>query len=273
MRQYDEPIGDHSMVPTYLVSRLVRREAKVALGGDGGDELFGGYTHYSWLLREERLRGYAPKFVRQLAGSAAAHLVPPGVRGRNHVIGLAGDTGDSIAGINVFFDRVTRERLMRGLPRGGGEQTPEAYRASLADASYPPVRRAAETDFRTTMVDAYLVKVDRASMLIDFAFGRVPDCLKATESERKILLRRLAARLLPAELDLKRKQGFSMPLDRWFDGDWGRFMTGVLRESNTFDRATVEALIRDQARGRTNATRLFALTFFELWKREYRVSL
>ena len=51
VRQYDEPIGDHSMVPTYLVSRLVRREAKVALGGDGGDELFGGYTHYSWLLR------------------------------------------------------------------------------------------------------------------------------------------------------------------------------------------------------------------------------
>jgi asparagine synthase (glutamine-hydrolysing) len=287
VRQYDEPIGDHSMVPTYLVSRLVRREAKVALGGDGGDELFGGYTHYSWLLREERLRSYAPRIVRKLAGSAAAHLLPPGVRGRNHIIGLAGDTGYSIAHINVYFDRLTRERLLRGRVRLDDDETPEAYRASLVDASYPPVRRAAETDFRTTMADAYLVKVDRASMLnsleirapfldhrvIDFAFGRVPDCLKATESERKILLRRLAARVLPPELDLKRKQGFSMPLDHWFDGDWGRFMTTVLRESDTFDRATVETLIKDQARGRTNATRLFALTVFELWKREYRVSL
>ncbi len=288
VRQYDEPIGDHSMVPTYLVSRLVRAEAKVALGGDGGDELFGGYPHYSWLLREERLRSYMPKLLRSAAGSAAAHLLPPGVRGRNHIIGLAGDTGDSIASINLFFDRVTRQRLLRGLARSGANgETPESYRAALVDASYPPVRRAAETDFRTTMADAYLVKVDRASMLnslevrapfldhrlIEFAFGRVPDCLKATESERKILLRRLAARVLPPELDLKRKQGFSMPLDRWFSGDWGRFMTDVLRESDCFDRVTVEALIRDQSRGRTNATRLFALTFFELWKREYRVTL
>jgi asparagine synthase (glutamine-hydrolysing) len=286
VRQYDEPIGDHSMVPTFLVSRLVRREAKVALGGDGGDELFGGYTHYSWLLREERLRSYAPKIVRRLAARAAARL-PAGIRGRNHIIGLGGDTGDSIAHINVFFDRFTRQRLLRGRAQRERGESPEAYRASLAPASYPPVRRAAETDFRTTMVDAYLVKVDRASMLnslevraplldhrlIDFAFGRVPDCLKANESERKILLRRLAARVLPPELDLRRKHGFSMPLDRWFDGEWGRFMTSVLRESDTFDRATVESLIKEQGRGRTNATRLFALTFFELWKREYRVSL
>jgi len=283
-RQYDEPIADHSMVPTYLVSRLVRRHATVALGGDGGDELFGGYHHYQWLLREERLRSYAPRPLRRLAGAAAAHLLPVGTRGRNHIIGLSHDTGYSIAHINVYFDQRTRKALLR--PAGVAlDGVPERYRAALTDPHDSPVRRGTEADFRTTMADGYLVKVDRASMLnsleirapfldvpmIEFAFGRVPDALKVTERERKILLRRLGAKLLPPQLDLTRKQGFTMPIEQWFAGEWGRFMEATLRRSDVFDRKTVDSLIASSAR--VGAHRIYALAFFELWRREYGATL
>jgi asparagine synthase (glutamine-hydrolysing) len=283
-RQYDEPIADHSMVPTYLVSRLVRRHATVALGGDGGDELFGGYHHYQWLLREERLRSYAPRPLRRLAGTAAAHLLPVGTRGRNHIIGLSHDTGYSIAHINVYFDQRTRKALLR--PTGFAiDGVPERYRATLTDPHDSPVRRGTEADFRTTMADDYLVKVDRASMLnsleirapfldvpmIEFAFGRVPDDLKVTERGRKILLRRLGAKVLPPQLDLTRKQGFTMPIDQWFQGEWGRFMEATLRRSELFDRKTVDSLIASAAR--VGAHRIYALAFFELWRREYGATL
>ena len=87
--------------------------------------------------------------------------------------------------------------------------------------------------------------------LIGFAFGRVPDRLRATETDRKVLLRMLAARLLPKELDLTRKQGFSLPLAAWFKGDWGRFVEEVLREADPalFDRGVIDKLIREQRPG------------------------
>jgi asparagine synthase (glutamine-hydrolysing) len=110
--------------------------------------------------------------------------------------------------------------------------------------------------------------------LIEFAFARVPDRLRATANERKILPRRLAARLLPAGLDLTRKQGFSIPLAKWFKGDWGRFIEDVLtsREADLFDRQMVRQLLAGQRTGLSNTPRLFALTMIELWRREYRVT-
>src|SRR5688500_13305471 len=84
-RQYDEPLGDSSMLPTYLVSRLIRQHATVALGGDGGDELFGGYTSYAGTLRQNHVRGLIPSPVRWLMGSAAKHVLPRGFKGRNYM--------------------------------------------------------------------------------------------------------------------------------------------------------------------------------------------
>jgi len=138
------------------------------------------------------------------------------------------------------------------------------------------------------MVDDILVKVDRASMLtslevrapfldpriIEFAFGRVPDSLRAANGEKKILPRRLAARLLPRQLDLSRKQGFGVPLAAWLKGGFGTFVEDVLgqADASVFDREGLRRLIRSQRRGLVNSHRLFALTMFELWRREYRVT-
>jgi asparagine synthase (glutamine-hydrolysing) len=291
-RQYDEPIGDSSIVPTYLVSRVIRQHAKVALGGDGGDELFGGYLHHSWIQRQDRIRRWIPQSMRSGLYEIAANVLPVGLRGRNYFMGVTADSAYSIAHVNLYFDSWMRRRLLAsGLNRRPGHDgTPEQYRVGLCNSEYSMVRRVTETDFRTTLVDAYLVKVDRASMLaslevrcpwldhrlVEFAFARVPDALRVTETERKVLPRRLAKGLLPSKLDLDRKQGFAIPLSSWFKGRWGQFVETVLTDcdSDLFNRGAIQRLITGQRLSYVDNTgRLFALMMFELWRREYKVAV
>ena len=288
-RQYDEPIADSSMVPTYLVSRLIRQHATVALGGDGGDELFGGYYQHSWVQQQNRIGDWLPRPAQRAARSAVTRLMPVGAKGRNYLLGLTAGHPFNIVQFNVIFDADARQRLLAPLgarrPAPGG---PETYKAALCLDRATPLQQATALDFRTYLPDDILTKVDRASMLcslevrapfldtrlIDLAFRRIPDRLRATARERKILLRRLAERVLPSGLDLTRKQGFVMPLDKWFKGDWGRFIEAVLTspESTLFDREVVRQLLTGQRVGFSNTYRLFALTMLELWRREYRIS-
>ena len=282
-RQYDEPLADSSMVPTYVVSRLIRREATVALGGDGGDELFGGYHHYEWVRRQDLVRRLLPGPLRGVV-SAGARALPMGLRGRNYLIGSARDIGWSIAHANVYFDPATRARLLGGAD-GRVDEEPERAKGRLG-LGHSAVQRAMAMDFRSYLVDDILVKVDRASMLaslevrapfldpriVELAYGRTPDHLRAWKGKRKIILRALARRVLPPAFDVARKQGFSIPLDAWFAGDWGRHVREVLRGSDAFDRRVIAELLAGQERGLRNAHRLYALAMFELWRREYRVS-
>jgi asparagine synthase (glutamine-hydrolysing) len=289
-RQYDEPIADSSMVPTYLVSRLIRREAAVALGGDGGDELFGGYPHHSWVQQQARAGGWIPSFARVALRFATNHLTPVGMKGRNYVLGLTAPPPYNIVQFNVLFDACARTRLLA--PLGGRprpSETPEAYKAALCATGDSPLRQTTALDFQTYLVDDILVKVDRASMLcslevrapfldprlIDLAYRCLPDRLRATRDERKILPRRLAKKLLPASLDLTRKQGFSLPLQAWFKGEWGRYLKDVLTTNNgdLFDTRVIRELLNGQRTGFTNTHRLFALLMVELWRREHNISI
>lgn len=285
-RQYDEPMADSSMVPTYLVSRLIRRDATVALGGDGGDELFGGYVHYEWVRRQDIIRRMVPSPLRSMT-SAFGRALPVGVRGRNYLLGTGRDIDWSIAQANIYFDVESRKRLLA--PSGiTVDETAERAKAMLS-IGRTAVQRSMTMDFRSYLVDDILVKVDRASMLtslevraplldpriIEFAYGRVPDQFRAWKGQRKVLLRKLARKLLPRELDITRKQGFSIPLHKWFSGDWGRYMREILMQADPslFDPKAIQSLITGQERGLGNTHRIFALTMFELWRREYKPSI
>jgi asparagine synthase (glutamine-hydrolysing) len=143
-------------------------------------------------------------------------------------------------------------------------------------------------DVENYLAEDILVKVDRASMLnslevraplldyrvIEFAFGKVPSELKATLRGRKLLLKKLATRLLPPGFDTRRKQGFSIPLASWLRKDsWqGLFRDALLGADSFFNPKLVTELLDGQAKGRSNGERLFALVMFELWRREYRVA-
>lgn len=289
-RQFDEPISDASMVPTFLVSRLIRQQATVALVGDGGDELFGGYTRYGWIERQERTRQMTPAPLRRWVGANAARWLPPGLRGRNYMLGLGADLAHSIAHVSLNFDAISRQRLlMPAGTNGRAHSVPEAVRAALCRPDLTPLQQATRVDFQTRLVDGYLVKVDRASMLtsleirapwldhrlIEFAFGRVPDRFKVAPRTSKILPRQLARRLLPGDIHLRRKRGFSPPLPAWFKQEWGSYMRGVLAEADPhlFNRHAIEHLLYLQAHGYSNFQRLFALTIFELWRRAYQIEL
>jgi asparagine synthase (glutamine-hydrolysing) len=286
-RQYDEPIADSSMVPTHLVSRLVRQSCTVGLGGDGGDELFGGYHLYNVVLAQQAVRTVLPGAARRGVSTLAARL-PVGFRGRTYLSGLDAAPLTAVARAGLYFDETTRRALvpmLADLPPGG----PEAFRRARAAEGRTLVQQMTRADFGSYMVDDILVKVDRASMLaslemrapfldqriIEFAFGKVPDRLKASVRHRKILLRMLARRVLPPALDVTRKRGFSIPLRAWMRGSWGKFMRDTIRTAapGLFDQPVVERLFAAQERGLSNQARLFTLTMLELWRREYAVGL
>jgi asparagine synthase (glutamine-hydrolysing) len=291
-RQFDEPMADSSMIPTFLVSRLIRQHATVALGGDGGDELFGGYQHYSSLMQLQSARRLVPRPARAALASVAPSVLPLGFKGRNYLIGLGANDQRSVAYCNMYFDAASRARLVPVLRRREESEllAPELAKASLVNGHRPLVAQAMAVDFMTYLVDDILVKVDRSSMLaslevrspwldpriLDFAFSSVPTAEKITRTERKVLPRRLAQRLLPPNLDLHRKQGFSLPLNAWFRGQWGEHVKAVLldgSDGSPFDHDEVRRLLRSQERGYQNTHRLFALMIFELWRREYRIEI
>jgi asparagine synthase (glutamine-hydrolysing) len=287
-RQFDEPIIDSSMIPTYLVSTLIRGHCTVALGGDGADELFGGYEHYSRLLWLHGRINPVPRIISTSARAFASRMLPVGAKGRNWLQALDTDFERQVPLIASYFDAQARQRLLRGYRHWPlrAEEIREARLPRGGDL----LQRATRADFENYLAEDILVKVDRASMLsslevrapfldhriVEFAFGKVPSQLRATSAGRKLLLRRLTERLLPAEFDRVRKQGFAIPLASWLREErWNRFFRDVLLDplQTTFDHSAIADLFRGQARGRANGERLFALVMFELWRREYGVEV
>ena len=285
-RQFDEPMVDSSMIPTFLVSQLVRQHCTVALGGDGGDELFGGYGHYSRLQWMQSKLGPVPRPLRNGISLAAEKLLPVGVKGRNWLQGLGVELGKGLPLIASCFDATTRRRLLAA--QSGWCPQAEDVLTRRVPLHPDLLQRATRMDFANYLPEDILVKVDRASMLnslelraplldyrlIEFAFGKVPSHLKATAQNKKILLKRLTSCLLPPEFDRQRKQGFSIPLGEWLKGGPFRALfQEVLRDpACSFDSGMVNSLLRGQDKGLSNGERLFALVLFELWRREYGVT-
>lgn len=285
VQQFDEPIIDSSMIPTWLVSQLVCQHCTVVLGGDGGDELFGGYGHYNRLLKLKSWFGWSPLLVRRFLSMRAMSCLPVGFRGRNWARALDSDLSYDLPLLAIYFDKATREKLANITPDSVGvaerifsERVPE-----ISDL----IQRATRTDFRNYMSEDILVKVDRASMMnslevrapfldyriIEFAFERVPSSLKVCGNARKIILKSMCEKLLPSEFDLQRKQGFSIPLNEWLkEGPFREMFWSVLLDDHAFfDRAIVTDLLDKQDNGYRNGERLFGLVQFDLWRREYNV--
>lgn len=284
-RQFDEPMVDSSMIPTFLVSQLVRQNCTVALGGDGGDELFGGYGHHSGLQSMQQKLGAIPLTLRRAVAQSAEKCLPVGFKGRNWAQGLEVDLHHGLPLNSSCFDVTTRSKLI-GAHSNWAPIAEEVIKKRIPVHS-DILQRATRMDFSNYLAEDILVKVDRASMLnsleiraplldyrlIEFAYGKVPSKLKATSTEKKILLKRLTARLLPHEFDRQRKQGFSAPLGDWLKGGaFRKLFNEVLRDPQcSFDAATVDGLLRGQDKGRSNGERLFALVLYELWRREYQI--
>lgn len=272
----DEPLGDSSILPSFMISRLARRHVTVALGGDGGDELFGGYTGYARSLIDQARIGRLPGSLLKAVSMAAARL-PAGLRGRNRVRSLKEGALRQIIWDTPFFDVTLRCRIMNRMYAESLDsemEAPERLLARLFDSGKDTVDSMTRMHFGSILPDDFLVKVDRAAMahglemrtpfldyrLVEFAFSAIPSRWKVAGRESRRVQRILARRRLPHDLDTGRKQGFSVPLDDWLRTDrcdtvreWSAYLPPCI------NRKEIDDLIQGEMKGRANGSRLFAL--------------
>jgi asparagine synthase (glutamine-hydrolysing) len=270
---YDEPFADSSALPTLAVSRLARRHVTVALSGDGGDELFGGYTRYR-ASRLLRLAGLTPRPVAKALqrGPGASRAAR-----RARVFGAlaaAPDEGRVYREAVSVWRSDELARLMPGAGDGGA-----GWPAYAMDGG--PTERMMRCDARTYLVDDILQKVDRASMSVSLEARNPlldPDVVtlamrSLSRAEQrpgdKPLLREALRRDLPAVLVDRPKMGFGVPVGEWMrDGLRPMVEDLVLsRTATEYDSAVAHTLVEQHLSGRRDAGhQVWALLMFELWR-------
>lgn len=283
----DEPFGDSSAIPTFMVSKLASREVKVALSGDGGDELFAGYDRYVQDRRDDR-NSFLPGLVRRILGAAGGAL-PDGFLGRERLRHLA------LVGAERYVDSVTlfkadqrAELFTPEVAAGRPDDDPTARLARRLEG--PGLERLSSLqhlDLTTYLPLDILTKVDRMSMahsletrvplldheLIELA-GRIPPELKlAGETTKHVFKRSLEGRV-PREILYRPKRGFAVPLGRWFRGRLRPLVEDLLlgptsRSREIFREESVRRLLELHRRGRPLDLHLWTLLSFELWCRTF----
>jgi asparagine synthase (glutamine-hydrolysing) len=280
---FDEPFADSSALPTYLVSELAASDVKVALSGEGGDELFGGYYTYAADLLAERVGGLtrlARPVVERLPTSTAkasfdyrakrfvrsAHL-PPLERHHGWKEIFSPDLRAELTGRKSAFDPVDLLRARYEETRGADE-----------------LARLQDVDLGVYLVDDLLVKTDRASMAhslearvpyLDTVVTNLALALPARHKVRglakKVLLRKAAKPVLPHEIVHGKKRGFSIPAAAWLRGELEPFAretlsVDTLRRQGFFEPTVVQRLLDDHVAGREDRSRqLWGLLAFTLW--------
>jgi asparagine synthase (glutamine-hydrolysing) len=248
---YDEPFADSSQIPTLLVSRLAQEQVKVCLSGDGGDELFGGYTRYLW---GQRVLGpwQSIPFVLRRWMAYGLECIPDSFC---KAIGIASHKITKLARIlkadasSGISEEIYRELLVHCRPEVWlvqGQPTPFLW-------PYPKenfqgidlLQRFQRSDLLSCLPDDFLVKVDRASMayglevrspfldhrLLEFAWG-LPSALKIRQGQTKRMLKKILSKYVPVSLTERPKKGFSIPLGSWLRGPLLPWASDLLSDLN-----------------------------------------
>jgi len=294
----DEPFADVSLFPTYLVSQMAREHGKVALTGDGGDELFGGYDTYLAQRLAERLDRFTPLGALQMLDRLVS-LWPPSEKKK----GLVNKVRRFVQGVAQAPADIQQYRWMTFLgPDGKRMLYSQAFRDRLAGSDvYRPVReclaaaspddvlnRQLYADLCIYLADDILVKVDRMSMatsletrapfldadVMELAFS-FPGDLKVRGGDRKFVLKQALDGVLPRRILTRSKEGFSIPMKNWLRRELKPLMLELLSRDRVarrglFDPSDVERRVQEHLNGRENhAHVLFGLMVFERWAQEF----
>jgi asparagine synthase (glutamine-hydrolysing) len=285
---FDEPFGDSSALPTYLVSELAVGEVKVALSGEGGDELFGGYYTYVADLLARRV-GRLAALARPLAEALPSRTDRVGFdyKAKRFARAAALPPLERHHGWKEIFSPQARADLAG--PGASAWDPLDLYRERYAEtAGAPPLARMQDVDLGIYLVDDLLVKTDRLSMahslelrvpfldpkVAEFAFS-LPTQLKVRGTAKKRLLRQALAPLLPREIVHGRKQGFSIPIAAWLRGPLEPFAREVLAPSaiarqGLLDPAAVTPILDRHVVGREDLSRqIWGLMALTLWFDRY----
>jgi asparagine synthase (glutamine-hydrolysing) len=280
---FDEPFADSSALPTYLVSQLAAEHVKVALSGEGGDELFGGYYTYAADLLADRFAPaarVARPFVELLPASTRKASLS--YRAKRFVRAAHLPSLERHHGWKEIFSPDLRAELTGG---PNGFDPVAVYRDRYAETSgSDELARLQDVDFGIYLVDDLLVKTDRASManslearvpfldpiVTSFAFS-LPTRHKVRGLSKKVLLRKAVEPLVPREVVHGRKRGFSIPAAAWLRGELAPFARETLSPETLarqgfFAPATVTRLLDEHVRGAEDRShQLWGLLAFTLW--------
>jgi asparagine synthase (glutamine-hydrolysing) len=301
-RIYDEPFADSSQIPTFLVSRMAREHVTVALSGDGGDELFGGYDRYQQIERLESIRSLLPAGVRRIFGSAVERmpiqtwdrlgsalprpLVPSGLRHRTghrmHKVARLLATADAP---DVYASLMSVETGGGGLVLGA-DDAPPTFGAVPTEQlmGLRPFERAMLIDALTYLPGDLLTKVDRASMavslevrvpfldpdLFQFAWGLSNDH-RVRNGQGKWLLRELLRRSLPDHLIDRPKKGFAIPVGQWLRGPLRSWADDLLDPSLIMEQGLIDpTVVRQRWTAHRNGSadltaQIWTLLMFQAW--------
>jgi asparagine synthase (glutamine-hydrolysing) len=290
----EEPFADPSMVPTYYVSRLARKYVTVALSGDGGDELFGGYDRYQINLRRRRQFHFVPEWAGRIYRERLFPRLPSGTYGRRFLYTISLPEGDRYLDEISFLSADGRERPLFSRDfRAFADQSPPAFELFRNHLKRAPAEDSLSQlqylDIKTYMTADILAKVDRMSMatslevrapILDHVFAEWVTQLspnwKQREGQQKYILKKLAERLgVPREVIYRPKRGFGIPLVHWFRKELKSNLLGLLLEPKSlqrgyFDPRAVKELVDEHLRGRRDrSSDLWILIVFELWHRNF----
>jgi len=289
----EEPFSDPSILPTYFVSCLARQHVTVALSGDGGDELFAGYTRYE-IQQRRQAAALIPKRAWRFYRERLFPLLPKGMRGRQLSYNL------SLPWQERYADEVC---LIPAFERDMPLLSPE-FRATIAESGDPqeillqlfakapasdPISKMLYVDTKTYLVEDILTKVDRMSMLtslevrvpiLDHMFVEWVTSLgpewKMRDGKQKYIFRKLAERVgVPREVLYRPKRGFALPLVHWTRNEMKDLILGVLLDPCTLQRGYLDPkgvrhLLDEHMSGKRNHSgRVWRLLLFELWHRNF----
>lgn len=288
---FDEPFADSSAIPTYIVSKLAREYVTVVLSGDGGDELFAGYTRYV-VDRDRGAFSRMPGLLRKgLMQPLSSHL-PHGTLGRNFIHNISLDPIDRYLDSVSVFTRLNKESLYT---KGFREQLGDAdwvtecfHQLAAKVGTGNSLDRLLYLDSKTYLPGDILTKVDRMSMavslearaplldhkLIDFV-THIPASMKLAGNETKHILKRAVKDLVPKEILNRPKQGFGVPVQDWINQQLRERMHETLSDARTRERgyvnpAYLEVLLDEHERGRRDhSVGLWALLMLEMWHRQF----
>jgi asparagine synthase (glutamine-hydrolysing) len=285
---HDQPFGDSSAVPTYLLARETKGEVTVALSGDGGDEIFAGYERFA---AARVLEGYRrlPSGLRKGASSGLSRLSPSMFRGR---VGSAqrftksADDGLPDAYIS-WLSYVQKERLPDLLTSPSDRPFRDFGALWAQTEGGSTLDRLLYTNMRTYLVDDLLVKADRMSMahglevrspfldreLVEFALT-LPTSARMRGLTLKRVLKDAVRDLLPPDILKRRKRGFGVPLDRWFRSDLAAYTASMLGSPSAYVKdhlrpEGVDRLLREHKEGTCDhGHAIWALLTLEVWLRK-----
>ena len=288
VRQFDEPFADASAIPTYIVSQFAVQHVKVALSGDGGDELFGGYDSFQLVQRLQRYDSI-PQPLRSLISGIASQL-PYSTRGKNYLHMISRPTSTGRYFESNYSPFLMRRELLRPewmLPADGAylqSALPHCFLPEDTD----PLSQALYYEATAKLSGDMLVKVDRMSMLASLEVrspmldheladvaATIPHEWKIRNGQGKHILIRALGDRLPPELLNRAKMGFALPLNQWLRGPLREMLRDHLTGTRFLSRNIVSPeflrhmLDEHQTGRRDNTTWLWALLVLEMWFRDF----